>query len=56
MNFFTQILGSAGGALIGQDISQITDYAEIAYAIIAGELLIIILLLAGILLWGVAVA
>lgn len=56
MNFLTSILGGAGASLIGQDISQITDYAEIGYAIIAGELLIVIILLGAILLWGVAVA
>lgn len=56
MNFLTQIFGGAGAALIGSDINQITDYAEIAYGIIAGELLIVILLLGAILLWGVAVA
>lgn len=56
MNFLTQIFGGAGAALIGTDIEQVTNYAEIAYGIIAGELLIIILLLAAVLIWGVAVA
>jgi hypothetical protein len=55
MNFLTQIFGGAGAAVIGADINQITDYATIAYAIIAGELLVILLLLAAILLWGIAV-
>lgn len=56
MNFLTSIFGGAGAALIGTDINQITDYAEIGYAIIAGELLILILLLGAVLLWGIALA
>ena len=56
MNFLTSILGGAGASLLGQDINQITDYAEIGYAVIAGLLLIIALLLGAILLWGIAVA
>ena len=55
MNFLTQILGGAGAGLIGADISQITDYAEIGYAVIAGELLIITILLLLIFAYGIAV-
>lgn len=55
MNFLTSILGGAGAGLIGADISQITDYAEIGYAVIAGELLIITILLLLIFAYGIAV-
>lgn len=55
MNFLTSILGGAGASLIGSDISTITDYAEIGYAVIVGELLVIAILLLLIFAYGIAV-
>lgn len=55
MNFLAQIFSGIGSGVLGQDLSQITDTAELAYFVIAGELLLVVLLL-GAILWGIAVA
>lgn len=54
MNVLTQIFSGIGTALTG-DLSTVENYALDAFYILAGELLVIVVLLGGILLWGVAV-
>jgi hypothetical protein len=51
MNFLSQLFSGIGGAVIG----PAEDAASTAFYVLAGELAVIIILLAGILLYGVAV-
>lgn len=55
MNTFLSILGQAVISPVESAATSAADYAMEAFYVLAGELLVIILLLAGILLWGVAV-
>jgi len=55
MNFLSSILSGIGSSVLGDQIQQAENYALAAYSILAGELLIVILLLVAILVWGVAI-
>lgn len=56
MGFLASIFTGVGSAAFGDAITNAENYAITAYSILAGELLIILLLLAAILVWGVALA
>ena len=55
MNFLSSIFSGAGSAVFGDAVNSAENYATAAFSIIAGELLILILLVIAILVWGVAI-
>lgn len=55
MNFLTGIFSGIGQSITG-DLSSVENYALDAFYVIAGLLLILVVLTAAILLWGIAVA
>lgn len=55
MNFLASIFQGIGSSITG-DLSTVENYALDAFYILAGELLVILLLLGAILLYGIAVA
>lgn len=55
VNFLSSIFSGIGSAAFGDAINTAENYTLAAFSIIAGELLIIILLIAAIMFWGVAI-
>jgi hypothetical protein len=54
LNILANIFSGIGQGIVG-DLSTVENYALDAFYVLAGELLLVILLLGAILIWGVAV-